>query len=178
MNRKQQGFTLIELVVVIVILGILAVTAAPKFINLQADAHTATLEGVKASMQSASTIVYSKALIKGNENDAIADDPTVIINSAGDELDISKGYPLTDLSGSEAKWADLLDISTTDFTSNVVTISSVDYFVVYPESRTEPTKIPAILTAPDPTASESDCFAYYQQTTTTAKPTIAVAVCL
>ncbi|MGL4750761.1 MAG: type II secretion system protein, partial [Shewanella sp.] len=37
--KRQQGFTLIELVVVIIILGILAVTAAPKFINLQSDAR-------------------------------------------------------------------------------------------------------------------------------------------
>ena len=39
----QQGFTLIELIIVIVLLGILAVTAAPKFLNLQDDARDATL---------------------------------------------------------------------------------------------------------------------------------------
>ncbi|MDW3189737.1 type II secretion system protein, partial [Vibrio sp. Vb0932] len=42
--KKQTGFTLIELVVVIVILGILAVTAAPRFLNLQNDAREARLE--------------------------------------------------------------------------------------------------------------------------------------
>jgi MSHA pilin protein MshA len=63
--KKQQGFTLIELVVVIIILGILAVTAAPKFINLQGDARASTLEGVKAALQGANTLVYSKAMIQG-----------------------------------------------------------------------------------------------------------------
>ncbi|MBR9729060.1 type II secretion system protein [Shewanella intestini] len=67
--KKQQGFTLIELVVVIIILGILAVTAAPKFINLQGDAYKSTLEGLKASLQGANTLVYSKAAIQGLEKD-------------------------------------------------------------------------------------------------------------
>ncbi|MGI2165667.1 type II secretion system protein [Shewanella oncorhynchi] len=63
--KRQQGFTLIELVVVIIILGILAVTAAPKFINLQSDARKSTVEGVKAALQGANTLIYSKAAIQG-----------------------------------------------------------------------------------------------------------------
>ncbi|MGS0728942.1 type II secretion system protein, partial [Shewanella sp. 0m-11] len=51
--QKQNGFTLIELVVVIIILGILAVTAAPKFINLQSDARASALQGVKGAIQGA-----------------------------------------------------------------------------------------------------------------------------
>ncbi|WP_318465467.1 type II secretion system protein [Photobacterium leiognathi] len=66
--KKQQGFTLIELVVVIVILGILAVTAAPKFMNLQGDARHASLQGLKGAIQGASGIVYGKAAIEGIES--------------------------------------------------------------------------------------------------------------
>ncbi|PMG77915.1 MSHA biogenesis protein MshA [Shewanella sp. 10N.286.51.B7] len=66
-KQKQQGFTLIELVVVIIILGILAVTAAPKFINLQGDARVSALNGLKASIQGANTLVYSKAALAGLE---------------------------------------------------------------------------------------------------------------
>jgi len=47
---RAKGFTLIKLVVVIVTLGIIAVTVAPKFIDLTGEARTATLEGVKASI--------------------------------------------------------------------------------------------------------------------------------
>ncbi len=70
MNQsKQKGFTLIELVVVIIILGILAVTAAPKFINLQSDARESTLSGMKAALQGANTLVFSKAAIEGVETE-------------------------------------------------------------------------------------------------------------
>lgn len=59
--QKQQGFTLIELVVVIVILGILAVAVAPKFIDLSDEAETAALDGVVGAINSASAINYAGA---------------------------------------------------------------------------------------------------------------------
>ncbi|ANP77635.1 MSHA pilin protein MshA [Vibrio crassostreae] len=65
--KRQGGFTLIELVVVIVILGILAVTAAPRFLNLQDDARTATLEGLRGAVAGAMGISYGKAAINGIE---------------------------------------------------------------------------------------------------------------
>ena len=62
-NVKQEGFTLIELIVVIVILGILAVTAAPKFIDLQGDARASALQGLAGAMKGAATLVHGKALV-------------------------------------------------------------------------------------------------------------------
>ena len=99
MNNK--GFTLIELVVVIVILGILAVTAAPKFMNLKADAKTSTLYGVQAAMQSASALVYGKSIVKGNHKEAFSTSNTVNIGDEGGyydngELFITYGYPIGD----------------------------------------------------------------------------------
>jgi len=65
--KRQNGFTLIELVIVIIVLGILAATAVPKFINLQDDAKESAIAGIDAAVQSAGAIVYSKASIEGVE---------------------------------------------------------------------------------------------------------------
>ncbi len=57
--RNQKGFTLIELVMVIVILGILAAVAIPRFIDLQGNAAQSAVDGVAGSLGSASAINYA-----------------------------------------------------------------------------------------------------------------------
>ncbi|MDD1792054.1 type II secretion system GspH family protein [Enterovibrio sp. ZSDZ42] len=64
--KRQGGFTLIEMIVVIVILGILAATAAPKFFNFKDDATNAALQGLKGAVDSASGVVYAKHQLSGS----------------------------------------------------------------------------------------------------------------
>jgi MSHA pilin protein MshA len=159
MNSKtnQKGFTLIELVVVIVILGILAVTAAPKFIDLQDDARTSTLHGIKGSIESVKALVYSKSLIAGNETvgavaavgGAAAVAPLVAVN--GVNVNVSFGYPRSN-TASLAEWrTNLLEIAVGEFViseiasviyitpdldelNTVLTVVPTDCFVIYTEA--------------------------------------------
>ncbi len=66
--KKHAGFTLIELVVVIVILGILAVTVAPRFLNLQDDAKVARLEGMRGAIAAGLAMGYGKMAMAGLEH--------------------------------------------------------------------------------------------------------------
>ncbi|WP_413112661.1 prepilin-type N-terminal cleavage/methylation domain-containing protein [Thaumasiovibrio sp. DFM-14] len=104
--KRQGGFTLIELVVVIVVLGILAVTAAPRFFNLQGDARNAALKGLEGAVKSGANIVYAKAAIEGKE----VGDADLDIN--GVPVKTKFGYPeatengITQvIEGFEADWA-------------------------------------------------------------------------
>lgn len=102
MQTKQLGFTLIELIIVIVILGILAVTASPKFLSLSSDARIATLEALEGAMRTSTNLVNIKATME-NKLDC-ATDPT--IEMSGENIALRCGYPCPHPSGITATLED------------------------------------------------------------------------
>ncbi len=89
---RKEGFTLIELIIVIVILGILAAFAIPKFAGFTKDAKVSAIQGVAGSIRSAMNIVHAKWLIQGGgDNVTMADGDNVTVGS--------NGYPTADSSG-------------------------------------------------------------------------------
>lgn len=90
--RRQSGFTLIELVIVIVVLGILAAIAIPRFISLQREARIAVIDSLFNSVRSGANLIYAKSAVEGEINLATA---AVDVDGAGPLGSIATnfGYP-------------------------------------------------------------------------------------
>lgn len=95
--KNQKGFTLIELIVVIVILGILAATALPRFINMQGEARLAAVNGLAGGIRSAVAVVQSKYILAGSATATTvpAQDGTSIVVSAGSGVPVALSTGIT-----------------------------------------------------------------------------------
>jgi len=92
MRKMQEGFTLVELVIVIIILGLLAAVAVPKFIDLSSDAKTAATNSVAASLSAASSVNYAARKVNSTKGVAIANCTDVATALQGG---LPTGYTIT-----------------------------------------------------------------------------------
>lgn len=111
MKRQQAGFTLIELVVVIIILGILAAVALPKFMGLSSDARASVVDGMGGSVTEAADMVHALAEVQGQTGAT----GKVTIPGSTTALTTAYGYPDGTTTGILAALQDGTTSATSEF---------------------------------------------------------------
>jgi MSHA pilin protein MshA len=121
--NKKSGFTLIELIMVIVILGVLAAFALPRFANLGGDARGATIEALGGAIVAASNIAHAKQLAGGKSGA----DPIDL--EGAEDVTMKGGYPTADADGiTIAAQVSIVDYTATEDADNGAVVYTVkDY---------------------------------------------------
>ncbi len=119
--RKQEGFTLIELVIVIVILGILAATALPRFINVTNDAYKAAVAGTAGGFGSGVALAHALWMAKNQ--------PASVTLDGGASVPMTAGWPtVTSSDNCVTVWGGVMQNPPVAATA---TGTGVDYLAVY-----------------------------------------------
>ena len=155
--KRSAGFTLIELIIVIVILGILAVTAAPKFMNLQSDARKSTVSSLSGAVKSAASMAYSKAIIAGKDKVTTSTEIS-ILGATGGKTNVLYGYPIA----ANAGILTLLDISSS------ATGASADWGAAANRAKTAYVLWPTGIATSADAAVIAKCYVQYTPATFTA----------
>lgn len=134
--KKQAGFTIVELVVVIALLGILAAVALPRFLNVTDDAHAASVRGTGGALRSAVALVKAQAVVEQVTSNNIDFDDNSSTGSSGKETYVNaKGFPQGGSSVSSSNcqlvWTDVLQ----DGAPTVSTGNGSDYKVTTSSSK-------------------------------------------
>ncbi|MCC4272515.1 type II secretion system GspH family protein [Marinobacter nauticus] len=154
-TRKEKGFTLIELVMVIVILGILAAFALPRFADLSGEAEVASIEGARGSVKSAIGIVRSAALAQGKGSVTTpatpAGDGSDVVTLEGTAINLVNGH----LAGNSLEDAAQLDDFQIGASNDYVTIANETgkpCFSFSEATATEPAQVGSVTTMSSATA--------------------------
>ncbi len=166
MKQQQKGFTLIELIIVIVILGILAVTAAPRFLDLSSDARKSAMQGVLGAVKSASQIAHAAMLIRDNSQvidveGIVIHDGTTTATTDDAVLKYPQAEDICELVGLQTGGATAGAVGTPDASDSLTcTVDGTGVTMTIADTAAE---------------DAAECFISYTEATTTSKQPVIIA---
>lgn len=157
MKHQNSGFTLIELVIVIVILGILSAFALPRFADLGGDARAASIDGAAGAMKSAASITKSACEVSSDCDGGAETGETIDLE--GDTINVAFGYPAAEVSTTSPGGIALASqLSDNDYE---ITASGDDVVVSFEDSAAGECQVqygaPAGGSAPEITVDTDNC---------------------